>query len=691
MYFSLALIVLLTVFLRLLPGRFGFYISEFDPYLQFYATKVIVNGVKEHGLSGLFDFFTHHIDITWQPEGVDLGVRYYPGVPYVGAIVYLILNGLGIHVSVEDVAIFLPVLLAVVSVLGVYFIGKELKGEIVGLLSALLLTISPAFIPRSNMGWYDTESLGMPMFILSILFYLKATRGEDIKKKVIYAFISGLTAGIMGGTWGAFSYLVVLYGALPLIAVLVSNLPDDYEIVHIVTTITFLMIINVVPRNGLTYLSGALAILIYISIAIVLINKIINIRELLSAYRIITGGLLLVLLVVLIVNLLPLGVSNRYLSVINPFYKSEAVFVTTVQEQAGVNVGAFLQNFNILIPFIIFGIYLLALKGNDISNLLIITLALSTIYASSNFARLFILAAPIMTIVSSYAIDSIVEKLFEHGSSQGKYKKFGKSKGTRVYAFTTIIILTLLISFFSYTFGMSAASIPPTVAAGGTPYRFQVNDWFEALAWIKDNVPNDSVIAAWWDYGYWISFIAGKKSLADNGTLNQSRIRLLAEMFLSNESRALEILDQLGADYILIFLGVMKIEQGDIVNYQFTGVGEDTKFIQMVRIAGLPTDMFVNDMETRINQSAPYYKDAFWNTFLGKLIPYEYLTTQVTPAGQPIDLYRFSPKYPMEPDGTSRLVLVFRSGDEFWRSQRDIIYYKPGEVLIYKIVRDSSS
>jgi dolichyl-diphosphooligosaccharide--protein glycosyltransferase len=185
--------------------------------------------------------------------------------------------------------------------------------------------------------------------------------------------------------------------------------------------------------------------------------------------------------------------------------------------------------------------------------------------------------------------------------------------------------------------------------------------------------------------------VAGKKSLADNGTLNQSRIKLLAEMFLSNESRALEILDQLGADYVLIFLGVMRIEQGNIVNYQFTGYGEDTKFIQMARIAGIPTDMFINDMETRINMSAPYFKDAFWDTFLGKLIPYEYITTQVAQGRQPIDLYRYVPKYPEKPDGSSKLVLVFRSGDEFWYQDKNVLYYKPGEVLIYKVVRDGSS
>ena len=56
------------------------------------------------------------------------------------------------------------------------------------------------------------------------------------------------------------------------------------------------------------------------------------------------------------------------------------------------------------------------------------------------------------------------------------------------------------------------------------------NDWPDAMQWVKANTPKDAVVAAWWDYGYWISTLSERKTLADNATLMDWQIRKIRQL-----------------------------------------------------------------------------------------------------------------------------------------------------------------
>ena len=56
-----------------------------------------------------------------------------------------------------------------------------------------------------------------------------------------------------------------------------------------------------------------------------------------------------------------------------------------------------------------------------------------------------------------------------------------------------------------------------------------VDDYREAYTWIKENTPEDSRILAWWDYGYQISAIANRTTIADGNTWNHEHIALLGK------------------------------------------------------------------------------------------------------------------------------------------------------------------
>ena len=71
---------------------------------------------------------------------------------------------------------------------------------------------------------------------------------------------------------------------------------------------------------------------------------------------------------------------------------------------------------------------------------------------------------------------------------------------------------------------------------------------------MRENTHEDAVIASWWDYGYWITTEGERISLADNWTSDHKRIASIAGMFLSSPDEAWLKLQELQADYVLIFI-----------------------------------------------------------------------------------------------------------------------------------------
>lgn len=85
-----------------------------------------------------------------------------------------------------------------------------------------------------------------------------------------------------------------------------------------------------------------------------------------------------------------------------------------------------------------------------------------------------------------------------------------------------IIVILLLLMFMAPTlFSMAKSDL-------STP----TEEWVEACQWLKENTPDDSLIIAWWDYGYWIKYMAERKTFADPGQ-NAALVHELSIGFLS--------------------------------------------------------------------------------------------------------------------------------------------------------------
>mmetsp|Transcript_42044 Transcript_42044/g.101076 ORF Transcript_42044/g.101076 Transcript_42044/m.101076 type:complete len:877 (-) Transcript_42044:151-2781(-) len=135
------------------------------------------------------------------------------------------------------------------------------------------------------------------------------------------------------------------------------------------------------------------------------------------------------------------------------------------------------------------------------------------------------------------------------------------SEGILVKKILSIIVLgvgyILGIQFARYSWRLSYDLSNPSIIAkarlrDGTVIK--VDDYREAYWWLRDNTPEDSRILAWWDYGYQITAIANRTTIADGNTWNHEHIALLGKALTASEEEGYEIARQL-ADYVLIWGG----------------------------------------------------------------------------------------------------------------------------------------
>ena len=151
---SLALIVIIAFMVRIMPIRWGFYLNEFDPYLQWRMSQYVVD-------HGFLAWFKWHDTMSWYPYGADMPTWNLYGEAFVVAAITIFLHSVGLVVSDFDVAMLFPVVAGTLTVLAAYVLGKDLWGRGVGMFTALFLALNPSSIGRTQLGFLRHEPLGI--------------------------------------------------------------------------------------------------------------------------------------------------------------------------------------------------------------------------------------------------------------------------------------------------------------------------------------------------------------------------------------------------------------------------------------------------------------------------------------------------------------------------------------------------
>jgi dolichyl-diphosphooligosaccharide---protein glycosyltransferase len=141
-----------------------------------------------------------------------------------------------------------------------------------------------------------------------------------------------------------------------------------------------------------------------------------------------------------------------------------------------------------------------------------------------------------------------------------------KSTPGRVIRMLIAVAVTVLTPPFAVTFYQFSDKFSRDMSQPSIMFKAQlrdgqtvmINDYQEAYWWLRDHTPQDSRVLSWWDYGYQLTGIGNRTSLADGNTWNLEHIALLGRILTSPEKRAHSLARHL-ADYVLIWAG----NQGD--------------------------------------------------------------------------------------------------------------------------------
>jgi dolichyl-diphosphooligosaccharide--protein glycosyltransferase len=179
--------------------------------------------------------------------------------------------------------------------------------------------------------------------------------------------------------------------------------------------------------------------------------------------------------------------------------------------------------------------YSFKIKGEMAAFALIIGLV--GVYFSSAFVRLEVFGSISIIILASIGISILISKIL-------KVQQKPTGAVTKISFLVVIIILLMVPMVYpeKLNWANNNVGLPISLLHSATKYDISTNDWPDAMRWVNENTPKDAVIAAWWDYGYWISTLGERKTLADNATLIDWQIRKIASTFLSTPDNAWLIL-----------------------------------------------------------------------------------------------------------------------------------------------------
>jgi len=629
----IAIILLLNFFiamlLRIMPMRWGIYLTEFDPYYEYYLAKKIV----EKGWLGIPWWFERTFSkdgvkdtLFWYPYGRDLRASSQPGTAIVSATTYLVLRFLGFNVSLYTIHTFIPAIGAAFAVLTIYLFGKQIWDYKVGLLSSFYIAITPAYLSRTMLGGKH-EGLAIPFMLFSFYAYFKSVE----EKSTLWAFVSGLAMGMVVLSWGGYIYpwnLMALYILLLVVLGKMENtMAKSYLILNVIATI----FVAITPRFGPRVAFMSISSLLPILASLVSIIYLIQPKGLTKLRR---RDLIILIIVLLVVGLVAwqkgiiASVASRIIAVINPQLRKEMPIIESVSEHRVPSWSMLYDDYQSLVVFFVFGIYLLVKKADPKSTFLLL-FAITSLYAAMSLARLTLLLSPALVTVASlafvYMVDKLVEKLRE---KEERKKKGAKTVKREYYAIALILTLVMLapslgmIVVESGRYGSTVRVLSLTVAYSHQPsliltatvsglveYKYEYIDWISALEWMRNNLPKDAVVACWWDYGYWISVNTNRSTLADNGTINVTQIRMIAKAFLSPEEVAIKIFKKYNVTHVVVFerfrslaeLGYSQLSM--FYTPDWIGYGDFGKSYWMARIARLNASKYHGQGYIRIGQA----------------------------------------------------------------------------------------
>ena len=469
--------------------------------------------------------------------------RIYPGAGGVSisffdwllaGIIWVIGLGSPTQHTVDVVGVYFPTVLGALTVIPVYFIGKEFFGRWAGVISAGLIALLPGeFLGRSKLGFTDhhiAEVLFTTVTMLFLILAIKAARQREWSfsylsrrnwarsiRPLIYSLLAGVFLGIYLLTWrGAllFVFIISLYFIIQFIIDHLKHRSTDYLCLVGVIVFFVASIIYLPTAKGTLYLA-ALTIALLIPLVLSGVSWLIRQREIKPAYYPLTllGLGLAGLGIFYMVNPSLLSSMLGSFSIFTP----TGVSLTTIEMQhlltpiapgGGVFNTPAWGNFNTsfflsIIALIVLGILVIK-QGSAEKSLLVVwsLVILAAALGQRRFAYYLAVNAALLTGYLSWRFlefagfqeltAKAVKTVKEAASKKANPKKGGFHITIRQVNMALAVLIIFLIVFLPNimpVYPNPLKIMPSTIQAKQARFA-PSNGWMSSLSWLKENTPD---------------------------------------------------------------------------------------------------------------------------------------------------------------------------------------------------------
>ncbi|MFX0058936.1 MAG: STT3 domain-containing protein [Candidatus Hodarchaeota archaeon] len=576
LFLALILLIIVAIVIRLSPVVDGNYlIKAFDPWIQYYSADYL----SEHSI---FEYFNWLDFKSWFPEGINRGAL-RPGLTFTVVFIFQAFNFLGINVSLYDVCFYFPAFMGGLSVFAAYLLGKEVLDRKCGLFAAFFMAFNVGYMQRTVAGFFDNETIGVFATLMTFYFFIKTLKSG----RIVHSVLGGLFLGYLALSWGGYDFVFLSLPLITGILILANKYDTNVLIAYSGITGVGLLLFSLfsVFNYGNLFTSLNIGGIFIFTILLIIFHLIYTKKTQYPKFyntivNLLKWGIIPIVIVGAIIiwiapSIIPFGFGTRIQSILSPLLRDSMHLVASVAEHMPSPWSVFYYNTLIPLMLLPLGIFF-AFKRSDAADIFLMVFIILIFYFTSSMIRIILLFAPAASLVGAYGLVNVL-KIF--GSFYGEKRTIsrkrkrqlkrmvGKSEITAVY----FIVGIMCIAQVMYATNISITQLSTSQIAPGGIYH----DWEETLTWMKTNLPGDTVVVSWWDYGYWITPIGNMTTVNDNATINQTRIGLTGMALMqTNEVYSAKILRRLKADYVLVYFGFLINGLG----------GDEGKWPWMVRI-----------------------------------------------------------------------------------------------------------
>jgi len=606
----------ISFLLRMQPAEFGLELNEFDPFFNFRATEFLVN-------NGLESYFAWNDELSWYPNGRDVSATSQTMLHLTAGLLYTVF---GFNSDLYSFTIYFPIVIGSLTTVIIFLLIRQIGGNTSGLFAALIFSVSPIIIQRGTIGWFKSEPLGLMFGLLAVYLFLSAINSSSREVKSLKFILSGIVLALGLSAWGGTLFFLLPVALYIIILPFLKKENNFYFWGIPIFTISLILTSLIFERPGTMFVGGIggfsiIGVTIFL-IVFVILRKIISDKWTTKIGLMFLGTSILVGIGIISSGLLQFPY-ERYIAAANPFISYNDPLFLSISEHSSISIEFHFFLSSVLIGFAGLGVWSLTKKIpaknsdfliiNNEMRLFAILISFLGFYIGLGFYRLLIFEAISIIILSSLGLTILIKKVIE------KNWKGTSKKNKIIKPVLMILIITIILVPLVYPSNINWVTLhqnPPTILNGGTIYRIASTDVLESLEWIRTNTSKDSVIASWWDYGYWISTLGERTTLIDGATLSFTRIALIADVFLSDVEDGWKVLHDENVDYLLIFVISEKFDD-ESNYYKLLSGGDQSKVNTFASIAGMEPNQFYEKGSFVLN-------DNFWeNTLLGKLLPFE--------------------------------------------------------------------